>query len=174
MKVFTIGHSNRSFDEFVSLLNEFKIRAVADVRRFPSSRKFPWFNQSVLQTLLDEQGIHYEWFETLGGHIHGKVNERSPNTAIRSPGFRNYADYMMTELFRKAIRRLINLGQNQQTAIMCAEKFFWKCHRRLLCDFLVVQSVSVIHIIEHCRSQSHLLTKGAVITEERLVIYPDT
>ena len=172
MQLYTIGHSNHSAEEFLSLLEEFKIRAIADVRRFPSSRKFPHFNGEALREMLEERGIGYEWFEELGGHRHGKADERSPNTAFMSAGFRNYADYMMTAAFREAVTKLIDLGNRKRTAIMCAEKYFWKCHRRLLSDYLVAHHAAVMHVLDHDSVRNHSLTKGAVITEARVVIYP--
>lgn len=171
-QLFTIGHSNRSFEDFLSLLKEFEIRVVADVRRYPSSRKFPHFNRDVLRELLDAQGIRYVWFEALGGRRHTGKNEKSPNIGLRTPGFRNYADYMMTDEFQVAVQELLSLGARLPTAIMCAEKFYWKCHRRLLSDFLTAQDVAVTHILEQGILRTHKLTPGAIITEDRTVIYP--
>ncbi len=170
--LFTIGHSNRSFEDFQLLLKEFEIEVLADVRRFPSSRKFPHFNQKVLRQLLDHQRIQYVWFEALGGHRHTKKNERSPNTGLIAPGFRNYADYMMTGEFQVAVSKLLLLGKRLPTAVMCAEKFFWKCHRRLLSDFLVAQGVEVAHIFDQDNLRPHKLTPGAAITNQGTVIYP--
>jgi len=171
MRLYTIGHSNRTAGEFLAILEAFKILAVADVRRFPSSRAFPHFNQEVLRGLLEERGIEYECFEELGGRRHGKVDEKSPHTALISAGFRNYADYMMTDAFCVAVGKLLGLGNRKRTAILCAEKLFWKCHRRLLSDYLLAHHVSVLHILDHGNVQNHSLTKGAVITEERKVVY---
>jgi uncharacterized protein (DUF488 family) len=174
VQLFTIGHSNRSFEDFMSLLMEFQIRLIADIRRYPGSRKFPHFNRETLAELLSVQGIQYVWFEALGGRRHTAINEESPNTGIKSPGYRNYADHMMKDEFLTAVDELIALGIKLRTAIMCAEKFFWKCHRRLLSDFLYVQGIAVFHIIEHGTLREHKLTQGVVVTDKGLVIYPQS
>lgn len=172
-RLFTIGHSNRSFEDFRHLLKEFHIRAIADVRRFPSSRKFPHFNQLNLRELLHAEDITYVWFEALGGLRHTSKNEKSPNTGLKSLAFRNYADYMMTDEFQNAALKLLSLARDDQTAIMCAERFFWKCHRRLLSDFLFAHGVKVDHILEAGNLRPHKLSIGAVITKEGGgVIYP--
>jgi uncharacterized protein (DUF488 family) len=172
MRILTIGHSTRAFEEFHALLAEHGVRLVADVRRFPSSRKFPQFNQGLLRELLDAQGIRYEWLEALGGRRHGAQNEESPNLGLKSPGFRNYADYMMTEPFHRAVDKLLSLGAQELTAIVCAEKLFWRCHRRLLSDFLVARGVAVEHILDPGRLLPHSLTPDAEVTEQGNVIYP--
>jgi uncharacterized protein (DUF488 family) len=174
VQLFTIGHSNRSFEGFLSLLKEFQIRLIADIRRYPSSRKFPHFNHETLAELLSVQRIRYTWFEALGGRRHTAINEESPHTGIKSPGYRNYADYMMTDEFLTAVDELIALGIKLRTAIMCAEKFFWRCHRRMLSDFLYGQGIAVFHILEHGTLREHKLTQGAVVTEKGLVIYPQS
>jgi uncharacterized protein (DUF488 family) len=172
IRIFTIGHSNRSFEEFLALLKEFEIRALADIRRFPGSRAFPHFNRDTLDPLLKAQGIEYAWFENLGGFRHSERNEKSLNTGLESLGFRSYADYMMTDEFRKAVQELLSLAARLSTAIMCAERFYWKCHRRILSDFLVAHGVSVIHIIETATVKPHTLTPGAVIREDGSILYP--
>ena len=172
IRIFTIGHSNRSFKEFLELLREFEIRALADIRRFPGSRTFPHFNRDTLDPLLKTQGIEYAWFENLGGFRHSKKDETSPNMGLESPGFRSYADYMMTAEFREAVQELLSLATRFATAIMCAERFYWKCHRRILSDFLVAHGVSVLHIIETDTVKPHSLTPGAVIREDDSILYP--
>ena len=172
-RLFTIGHSNQSFEEFRSLLEEFQIRVIADVRRFPSSRKFPHFNGGTLRERLDAEGIQYVWFEILGGLRHTGKNEKTPNVGLKSPAFRNYADHMMREDFQDGIQELLAITANERSAIMCAERFFWKCHRRLLSDFLIVHGVAVEHILGPGNIRSHKLTTGAIITEEGQLVYPD-
>lgn len=169
--ILTIGHSNRSFEEFLALLKEFQTGILADVRRFPSSRKFPHFNKDVLQQRLVHHGIEYLWFEALGGRRHTRMNEDSPNTGLESPGFRNYADYMMTDEFDTAVRHLLSMSAKQSTAVMCAERMFWKCHRRLLSDFLLAQGAEVGHILESDNLRPHKFTQNAVITEAGTVLY---
>jgi uncharacterized protein (DUF488 family) len=136
LKVFTVGHSNRSFEEFLLLLKEFEIWVVADIRRYPSSRKFPHFNREELLKLLSKQNIRYIWLEALGGRRHAGKNEKSPNAGLESPGFRNYADHMATDDFRSAVKELLSIAATSRTAVMCAEKVYWKCHRRFLSDYL--------------------------------------
>jgi uncharacterized protein (DUF488 family) len=172
MKLFTIGHSSRTFDDFLSLLREFKISTLVDIRRFPGSRKFPHFNRQSLEATLPASGIEYLWLEDLGGRRSGPDASKSLNPGLKSPGFRHYADYMQTEQFCLAVKSLLSVAAAKPTAVMCAEKLFWKCHRRVLSDYLVAQSVHVGHIIDSGRLQSHTLTTGAVITPDLNVIYP--
>jgi uncharacterized protein (DUF488 family) len=171
-QLFTIGHSNRSFDEFLSLLKKFQIETVVDIRRYPSSRKFPHFNRETLQKLLSGQGIEYLWLEALGGRRHGAQNEQSPNLGLTSPAFRSYADYMATDQFRAAVTTLLSTAAASRTAVMCAEKLYWKCHRRLLCDYLTAQGTDVKHIVEEANLIDHKLTPSAVVTDDSTVTYP--
>jgi uncharacterized protein (DUF488 family) len=171
LRVFTIGHSNLSFEQFVALLKEFEIRLVADIRRYPSSRKFPHFNRPALSERLAAEDIDYLWLEALGGRRHEPASEASPNAGLRSPGFRSYADYMATDEFRNGVQELLSAAARSRTAVMCAEKLYWKCHRRLLSDYLTAQGVEVVHIIDTGKSSIHTLTPDAVVTETG-VIYP--
>lgn len=175
--LFTLGHSNRPFEDFLSLLRGVDIRVVADIRRYPSSRKFPHFNREVLRKLLKAEDIEYLWLEALGGRRHTGKNDKSPNAGLESPGLRNYADHMAADEFRVAVQKLLSVagsatGAKLPTAVMCAEKFYWKCHRRLLSDHLVAQGVEVLHIIEPGRVSAHKLTPGAVVTTNGGVCYP--
>jgi len=171
LTLWTIGHSNRSLEDFLALLNAFGIRAVADVRRYPGSRKFPHFGQEALRAALEAEGIVYRWFEALGGRRHGTARKDSPNRGLKSPGFRNYADYMMTGPFQEAVARLLTLAGERPTAAMCAEKFYWKCHRRLLSDSLVARGLIVQHILSPDELRPHRLTRGATVTDEGMVVY---
>jgi uncharacterized protein (DUF488 family) len=172
LRVFTIGHSNLAFEQFVRLLNEFGICLVADIRRYPSSRKFPHFNRQVLCKLLAAENNEYLWLEALGGRRQSGKNDKSLNIGLKSPGFRNYADHMATDEFSLAVKELLSAAAKAQTAVMCAEKFYWKCHRRLLADYLVAQGVEVVHIVGAGKLSNHKLTPGAIITTEAGVIYP--
>jgi uncharacterized protein (DUF488 family) len=171
LRIFTVGHSNLPFEQFVSLLKEYEIGLVADIRRYPSSRKFPHFNRPVLCELLAAENINYLWLESLGGRRHTEKDSKSVNTGLKNLGFRNYADYMATDEFRRAVRKLLSAAAQSRTSVMCAEKLYWKCHRRLLSDYLVSRGIEVIHIIEPGRSSDHKLTPYAVATESG-VIYP--
>jgi uncharacterized protein (DUF488 family) len=179
-KLFTIGHSTRTLDEFLALLREFKIETLVDIRRFPGSHRLPHFNRQDLEQSLPaaspvipaQAGIEYIWIEDLGGRRSGPDLATSQNPGLRHPAFRHYADYMQTEPFRLAIERLLSVASEKTAAIMCAEKLFWKCHRRLLSDYLVAQGVVVEHIMESGHLQPHQLSPDAVITPDGHVIYP--
>jgi uncharacterized protein (DUF488 family) len=172
VKLFTIGHSTRTLDDFIALLREFKIEVLVDIRRFPGSRRLPHFNRQDLERTLPPAGIEYIWLEDLGGRRSGPKPDKSQNRGLTSPGFRHYGDYMQTEQFQKAVQRLIQVASEKTAVIMCAEKLFWKCHRRLLSDYLVAHCVTVKHIIESKRIQPHKLNPDAVVTPDKLVIYP--
>ena len=172
LQIFTIGHSNRTREDFLALLKEFGIETVADIRRYPGSRKFPHFNRETLQEALKAEGVNYIWFESLGGRRHGEKNAESKNTGLKSPAFRNYADYMATGEFRQGIEKLLEAAGESKTAIMCAEALYWRCHRRLVCDYLAAHNVEVRHILESGKLLEHNMTAGAVVTEGGDVIYP--
>jgi uncharacterized protein (DUF488 family) len=172
IKLLTIGHSTRPFDEFLSLLREFKIEALIDIRRFPGSRRFPHFNRESLEKALPSAGIEYIWLEDLGGRRSGPKNTDSLNPGLTHSAFRHYADYMQTKPFRSATEKLLSIASEKCSAVMCAEKLFWKCHRRLLSDYLIAQGVTVEHIMDTCRAQTHKLSAEAVITPNLHVIYP--
>jgi len=171
--IYTVGHSNRSLIELLELLSEFGIQAVADVRAFPTSRKFPYFSRENLKKTLEREGIAYLWLgRELGGYRRQGLGEGSPNTAWRAGGFRNYADHMLTPEFRQGIERLLSLGEGRRTALMCAERFWWRCHRRLISDFLVVLGKRVIHILGPGKAVEHRLPPFARVKGGRLV-YPN-
>jgi len=171
IEIFTIGHSNRSIVDFLALLKEFEIRALVDIRRFPSSKKFPHFNRGNLEEELDRNHIRYSWLEPLGGRRPATGKEPSPNQALETIAFRNYADYMLTQEFRLGIEDLLETARGQRTTIMCAEKLFWKCHRRLLSDYLVAQDITAQHILDSGGLQPHRLTAEARLAGEH-VLYP--
>jgi uncharacterized protein (DUF488 family) len=171
IRIFTIGHSNLSFGEFASLLMENEIGLVADIRRYPSSRKFPHFNRPILSELLVAEKVNYLWLESLGGRRHTGEDSESINVGLKSIGFRNYADYMTTDEFSRGVDELLSAAAQSRTAVMCAEKLYWKCHRRLLSDYLTARHIKVIHILDPSRTLKHELTQGALITETG-VVYP--
>jgi uncharacterized protein (DUF488 family) len=171
VEIFTIGHSTHSSERFLTLLAQHGIEAVVDIRRFPGSRKFPQFNQEDLASALRKAGTEYHWLEALGGR-RKKCRGSSPiNLGLQNPGFRNYADYMLTQEFQAAVARLLELARHKRTALMCAEGLFWRCHRRLVSDFLRVKGITVQHILPTGELRAHQLTNGAVI-ENRRVTYP--
>jgi len=167
--LWTIGHSTRSFEEFLALLEEYRIRLLADVRHFPGSQRVPWTAKVSLARALSDQGIAYEHFEDLGGFR--KASQDSTNTAWRNGGFRGYADYMASPEFSAGLDRLIAVSRESRTAIMCAEALPWKCHRRLLSDALVARGIRVIHILASGKTQDHRLTTFARVHGTR-VTYP--
>ncbi len=157
--IWTIGHSTRSFDEFLPLLTANRIEFLADVRHFPTSQRAPWAKKTVLASELSGGGIEYEHLEALGGFR--KPAPNSVNTGWRNAGFRGYADYMATAEFATAVERLIARAAAKRTAIMCAEAIPWKCHRSLLSDSLLTRGVRVIHILSGGKTQEHRLTPFA-------------
>jgi len=157
--LYTVGHSTRSFEEFIELLRENDIGILVDVRSWPSSSRYPQFNRESLARSLGEDGVGYEWLgEQLGGYRKKGLGEESPNKAWRSMGFRNYADHTMTEQFRGGIRRLLELADDGRVAVMCAEQLYWRCHRRIMSDYLTVKGHTVTHILGKGKTKEHILT----------------
>jgi len=164
--IWTIGHSTRPLEEFLQLLSANRIEAVADVRRYPGSRRWPHFSQDTLKSALEQRGLLYLWFPELGGRRTPRAD--SPNTAWRSPAFRGYADYMATEAFAAGLDRLVNLASGLPTAILCAESLWWRCHRGLIADALRWLQFEVIHIMGADSTASHPYTAAARIVSGRL------
>lgn len=164
--IWTIGHSTRPYQDFLSLLAEHRIEAVADVRRYPGSRRWPHFSREQLASALEREGIVYQWFPELGGRR--KPAADSPNTAWRNAAFRGYADYLHTDAFADGIERLTNLGSGFRTVIMCAEAVWWRCHRALIADVLRSVGWTVIHIMGPSQSVSHPYTTAARLVAGRL------
>jgi uncharacterized protein (DUF488 family) len=166
-RVWTIGHSTRKIDDFLSLLEENRIKLLADVRMFPGSKRYPQFGREALEKSLNERGIRYEHFPELGGRR--KARPDSKNTAWRNESFRGYADYMETDEFRKGIERLVALAEESApTAIMCAEAVWWRCHRSLISDYLKANRVEVLHILDRGKVEAHPFTSAARIVNGEL------
>src|SRR5689334_21674257 len=160
MQIWTIGHSTRTIDDFISLLEKNKIKLLIDVRAFPSSKRYPQFNKEALTESLKTRGIRYEHFPELGGKR--KSKQDSHNTAWRNASFRGYADYMETEEFQKGTERLLNVAADSSPiAIMCAEAVWWRCHRSLIADYLKVRGTEVIHILSANKVEPHPYTSAA-------------
>lgn len=171
MHILTIGHSNRSLEEFVSCLKAYKIKLIVDVRRFPKSSHCPHFSKKVLQDALFRENIEYQWWgDRLGGYRSREdgLDEKSPNKAWETEGFRIYADYMMGDKFSQSIREMLPEARESKTALMCAEKFYWRCHRRLISDFLIASGHKVTHIINEGENREHQLPEFAHIKEDKL------
>jgi uncharacterized protein (DUF488 family) len=169
--IFTIGHSTQPIEQFLALLRENAIACLADVRRFPGSRRHPQFAREALEVRLRDAGVEYVWLPELGGRRAPRKHSR--NTGWRSDGFRGYADYMETEGFQLGITRLRALAQEKPTAFMCAERAWQQCHRGLIADCLKADGWEVVHILGPGRTQSHPFTEPARIVNGRLSYAPD-
>ena len=167
MRIWTVGHSTRAIDEFISLIQANDIKLLADVRSLPGSRRYPQFNREMLACSLGKAGIHYEHFPELGGRR--KPRSDSRNLAWRNASFRGYADYMETEEFRKGVERLLDLAAGAgPTAIMCAEAVWWRCHRSLISDYLKAADIEVMHILDANKVEPHPYTSAARIVNGKL------
>jgi uncharacterized protein (DUF488 family) len=167
MRIWTIGHSTRTTDEFISLLEGHGIKALADVRLLPGSKRYPQFNKETLAHSLGTVGIRYEHFPELGGRRKPKPD--SKNTAWRNQSFRGYADYMETEQFSKGVEHILNLAAEAgPAAIMCAEAVWWRCHRSLISDFLKLRDIEVMHILDAKKTEPHPYTSAARIVNGTL------
>ena len=168
MTIWTIGHSTRTIDAFLALLERERIAHIADVRRFPGSRRHPQYGSEALARALADVGIGYSHHPELGGRRTPRSD--SPNGAWRNASFRGYADYMQTPEFAAALERLVATAAQSRTAIMCAEAVPWRCHRSLVADALVARAIPVLHILDG-RTDPHALTPFAVVHEGQ-VSYP--
>lgn len=168
--LWTIGHSNRAAEEFLQLLGSENIAAVADVRRFPGSRRSPHFGSEALSAALRKTGVEYRHFAELGGRRTARAEE-SPNSAWRVEAFRAYADYTLTGEFAEALAALTEYALRQRTAIMCAEALPWQCHRRLIADQFVVRRWQVYDIVGLGQVRPHALPEFAKVVDGRLT-YP--
>ena len=166
-RIWTIGHSTRTIEEFIGRLQAVGIKLVADVRLLPGSRRYPQFNKEELAKSLRQNGIGYEHFPELGGRR--KARKASHNTAWRNESFRGYADHMETTEFASGITRLQEMADSHHpTAIMCAEAVWWKCHRSLIADYLKAHGVAVIHIIDAGKIEPHPFTSAARVVHGQL------
>jgi len=173
MRIWTIGHSTRAIDDFISLLEENEIKLLVDVRAWPGSKRYPQFNKDTLAESLIAHGIRYEHFPELGGKRKSKPDSR--NTAWRNASFRGYADYMETEQFQKGIERLLDVAAEAgPTAIMCAEAVWWRCHRSLVADYLKARGVEVLHVLGANKVDPHPYTSAARIVKGELSYVADS
>ena len=172
--IFTLGHSTRDLADFSRVLQAHGIRMLEDIRAFPMSRRHPHFNRENLELWLPEIGCDYIWEQDLGGRRGRQMPpEQSPNIALRNPSFRNYADYMLSGKFHQAAERLAALAEKNNTAIMCAEQLYFRCHRMLVSDYLLGQGHTVLHILDEKPPRPHALTKEARVIDGRLVYRGD-
>jgi uncharacterized protein (DUF488 family) len=159
--IWTIGHSTRSIEEFLSLLAGSRIEAIADVRSFPGSRRYPQYGREALAATLAAHAIGYHWLPALGGRR--RASPDSPNTAWRNASFRGYADYMSSTQFAQGLVELLEVSNKARTAIMCSEAVWWRCHRSMIADVLCVRGIEVVHILDGKHSVVHPMTSPARI-----------
>lgn len=173
MKIWTIGHSTRALGEFIALLRDADIALLVDVRTIPRSRRNPHFNEQALGPALAESGIGYRRLPALGGLRHRPRDaEPSPNGLWRNESFRNYADYAMGPEFRTGLDALRELGEAQACAMMCAEALWWRCHRRIIVDYLIASGLEVVHILGPASTEKASLTPGAEPRRDGAILYP--
>ncbi|MGP1630004.1 MAG: DUF488 domain-containing protein [Giesbergeria sp.] len=178
--VFTIGHSTRSFDEFAALLAHEGVEHIVDVRKLTGSRRFPQFNADTLAAALLERGIGYQHIAALGGRRGRSLakGEPSPNGYWTNDSFRRYADYALTGDFAAGMDALRKTSQTTRCALMCAEAVWWRCHRRIITDYLLHEGRDVRHILGKARAEPASMTPGAEPTTlpghpgRTVLIYP--
>jgi uncharacterized protein (DUF488 family) len=157
--IYTVGHSTRTLEELVAMLKAHGVRAVADVRLIPRSRRYPHFNDNALAASLPPLGLRYLPFKSLGGRRRPAPD--SPNVGWRNESFRGYADYMRTDTFRRALDELTAVATGTPVAIMCAEAVPWRCHRSLIADALLVRGWGVLDVMSESKATPHKLTPFA-------------
>ena len=167
--MFTVGHSNRTLEEFLELLTAHLVALLVDVRAMPRSRHNPQFNRETLPKTLEAHHIAYEHLPGLGGLRHARKD--SVNTGWRNASFRGYADYMQTEEFLRNLALLCELESRHRAAIMCAERVPWRCHRSLIADALTIHGIPVMHIMNAAKAEPHHLNSFACVEGARIT-YP--
>jgi uncharacterized protein (DUF488 family) len=165
--IWSVGHGTRPLEEFVAILRDARIEALADVRLLPGSRRHPHFGGESLEHALGQIPIAYIHLPALGGRREPRAD--SPHRALRVAAFRGYADHMSTEEFARGYERLTSLASGSRTAVMCAETLWWRCHRRLIADRLTVDGWTVTHLLARGRSEPHVLWDAARTLDGHLV-----
>jgi uncharacterized protein (DUF488 family) len=166
--LYTIGHSTRALEELIAVLQAHAIATLVDIRSFPVSRRLPHFNRESLEVALPQAGIRYVWMKALGGY-RKKIRDDSPNVALRSPSFRNYADHMLTPEFKATIAELVRIAEESRTAYMCAERVWFHCHRMLVSDWLAAHAHTVLHIDGEGPPRPHRLTADARLVNDQVI-----
>jgi uncharacterized protein (DUF488 family) len=166
--IHTVGHSTHPIEVFLGLLRQHQIATLADVRSFPSSRRWPQFNQAELERALADADIAYQWMRSLGGR-RKSTRAESPHSAWEHPAFRSYADYADTAEFIAALEQLIEKARETRIAIMCSEGLWWRCHRRIVADHLTVHGCAVRHILPDGKIANHTLPDFATVHGSRIV-----
>ena len=170
--VFTIGHSTRTLEEFITVLKAHQIDVLFDIRAFPMSRRLPHFNRESFEAEFPKHGIEYRWQKELGGR-RKKTLKDSPNIALRSDSFRNYADHMLTEEFQAAANAIADLAVTRRVVIMCAERLYFNCHRMMVSDYFVAHGHEVLHIDSEKPPKPHKLMQEARMIEGQLIYRGD-
>jgi uncharacterized protein (DUF488 family) len=170
--LYTIGHSTRTLDEFIEALQSHSIAILVDIRSFPLSRRLPHFNREAMEKTLPAAGIQYVWMKALGGRRKA-IRADSPNIALRNASFRNYADYMLTDEFPRAVAQLIRMAEQSRTAYMCAERVYFHCHRMLVSDWLTAHGHEVFHIDGTGPVKPHKLLPEARVIDGELIYRGD-
>ena len=165
--IYTIGHSNHSYENFISMLTAFNVELLIDVRSYPGSSRNPHFNKEQLKVTMPTHNIDYVHMPDLGGR-RNKADPQSINTGWRLPAFRNYADHMMSASFSQAIKQLENLAQGKKIAYMCSECLWWQCHRSIISDYLKSKGWKIIHIMSKTKGTEHTYTSPARIIDGQL------
>jgi uncharacterized protein (DUF488 family) len=170
---FTIGHSTRAIGEFMTLIKEAEVRLVVDVRTVPRSRTNPQYNSEMLAQSLSASGVGYEHLAALGG-LRGRKRDvpADVNGFWQNGRFHNYADYAMSEEFQTGLAGLRELGRSTQSAIMCAEAVWWRCHRRIIADYLIAAGETVFHILGPAHIEQARMTDGARLGPGGVLVYP--
>ncbi|MCK9489470.1 MAG: DUF488 domain-containing protein [Xanthomonadales bacterium] len=151
--VWTVGHSSHAWEDFLALLDHHGIEAIADVRRYPGSRRHPWFASETMARALPEVAIDYLWLPQLGGRRQAQPG--SPNGGWRNAAFQGYADHLASAEFAEGLTQALALARRRRTALMCAESVWWRCHRRLIADLLQHRGHTVLHILGDRPAQAH-------------------
>ncbi len=170
LDVYTMGFSNRSWDETLAILHAFEIARLVDIRTLPGSKHTPQFNLEHLQEALPQAGVEYIHMKSLGG-LRKPLKGSIANAAWRNDGFRGYADYMQTEQFEASLNELIRLLSEKTTVYCCTEAVFWRCHRQLVSDALLVRGYHAGHIFSASKVEEHQLTRF-VKAQGTTVTYP--
>jgi uncharacterized protein (DUF488 family) len=171
--IYTIGHSTHPIDQFIALLGRSAIQVVVDVRTVPRSRTNPQFNRETLPASLAEAGIDYVHLPSLGGlRSRSRETPTAKNAFWQNASFHNYADYAMTEAFREGLGKLRQIAETRRTAIMCSEAVWWRCHRRIIADYLIHDGVPVFHIVSTQRVEAAKITPAAVAGTHHTLTYP--
>lgn len=169
VRLHTLGHGTLDADAFVSLARRSGIEEIVDVRRFPGSRRQPHFGREAMVTWLGAADVAYRWMPALGGRR--AASATSPNVGLRNPQFRAYADHMSTREFTDGVAELVALAASTRVAVLCSESVWWRCHRRLLADHLVLlQGADVQHLMHDDRLVSHPVAGGAEVAGD-VVVY---